>query len=105
MLTSGAPASFLNLYMSFIKKALYHCLKPTTPIERDIGVLLVFDQYGALVGSPNSDLQPDEERKARSAPEERVFLLHCLKMCIIHVAIGGLAKRDCRKSFVRKAVP
>ena len=43
--------------------------------------------------------------KARSAPEERVFLLHCLKMCIIHVAIGGSAKRDCRKSFVRKAVP
>lgn len=43
--------------------------------------------------------------KARSTPEERVFLLHCLKMCIIHVAIGGLAKRDCRKSFVRKAVP
>lgn len=33
------------------------------------------------------------------------FLLHCLKMCIIHVAIGGSAKRDCRKSFVRKAVP
>lgn len=43
--------------------------------------------------------------KARSCTGERVFLLHCLKMCIIHVAIGGSAKRDCRKSFVRKAVP
>lgn len=66
---------------------------------------IVFPPHGALVGIQKSDLQPDDRRKARSAPEERVFLLHCLKMCIIHVAIGGLAKRDCRKSFVRKAVP
>nr|DAW56383.1 MAG TPA: hypothetical protein [Caudoviricetes sp.] len=69
----GCATSFLNLFVSFIKKALYHCPKPTTPIERDIGFLLVFDQYGALVGIPESDLQPEERRKARSAPEERVF--------------------------------
>lgn len=85
--------------MSFIKNS-----KPTNPIERDVEFCLL-PQHGALVGSQKSDLQPDERRKARSAPEERVFLLHCLKMCIIHVAIGGSAKRDCRKSFVRKAVP
>ena len=75
-----------------------------TPLNAMLSFVL-FPPHGALVGSPNSDLQPDERRKARSAPEERVFLLHCLKMCIIHVTIGGLAKRDCRKSFVRKAVP
>lgn len=75
-----------------------------TPLNAMLSFVL-FPPHGALVGSPKSDLQPDEERKARSAPEERVFLLHCLKMCIIHVAIGGSAKRDCRKSFVRKAVP
>ena len=75
-----------------------------TPLNAMLSFIL-FPPHGALVGSHKSDLQPDEWRKARSAPEERVFLLHCLKMCIIHVAIGGLAKRDCRKSFVRKAVP
>ena len=76
-----------------------------TPLNAMLSFLTIFLQHGALVGSPKSDLQPDEERKARSCTGERVFLLHCLKMCIIHVAIGGSAKRDCRKSFVRKAVP
>jgi hypothetical protein len=58
-----------------------------------------------LVGSHKSDLQPDEWRKSPFLHRRTGFLLHCLKKCIIHVAIGGLAKRDCRKSFVRKAVP
>ena len=49
-----------------------------TPLNAMLSFVL-FPPHGALVGSPNSDLQPDEERKARSAPEERVFLLHCLK--------------------------
>ena len=75
-----------------------------TPLNAMLSFIL-FPPHGALVGTRKSDLQPDERRKARSAPEERVFLLHCLKMCIIHVAIGGLDKSDCRKSFVRKAVP
>lgn len=75
-----------------------------TPLNAMLSFVL-FPPHGALVGSPNSDLQPDERQKARSCTGERVFLLHCLKMCIIHVAIGGLAKRDRRKSFVRKAVP
>lgn len=91
--------------MSFIKKgAILMTRSRQTPLNAMLSFVL-FPPHGALVGSPNSDLQPEERRKARSAPEERVFLLHCPKMCIIHVAIGGLAKRDCRKSFVRKAVP
>lgn len=44
-----------------------------TPLNAMLVFLLIFVQHGALLGSSESDLQPDEERKARSAPEERVF--------------------------------
>lgn len=46
-----------------------------TPLNAMLSFLTIFLQHGALVGSPKSDLQPDERRKARSAPEERVFFV------------------------------